>query len=254
MEVQGRAAHSDVPASCSVDDTAEAEPPPQSALAFTIEVQLENGGGVLLDVPWEASTTIVLQELVVAGLGLPVGTEGSLVQFDEAWQRDVVQPLWLPAPLISEDGHPRFPTGSRYQFRVRPSRVPDLPAREQEAVTTVQAGEPVPRAGWEDSEYFNEYGETVIHLQMLADGRRNDAYAAAFSESIGGMTVLDVGAGTGFLSVLAARAGAKRGRPLAGLVSAATVMLTGMQCTLLKPVAWRHEWSLFAFKTKLMML
>lgn len=191
--------------------------------ALTLEVELQNGAAVLLDVPREASTTAVLQELVVAALGLPPGTQGSFIQFDEAWQREVVQPLWLPVPLWNEEGIPRFPTGGRYQFRVRPMQAPELPARgnDLEGGTGPAQEEASARGGWEDSEYFNEYGETVIHLQMLADSRRNDAYAAALAGRFEGKTVVDVGAGTGFLSVLAARAGAKRGNRQLQCVSAA---------------------------------
>ena len=43
---------------------------------------------------------------------------------------------------------------------------------------------------------------------MLNDKIRCEAYKAAIAASVKGKTVLDVGAGTGFLSVIAAKAGA----------------------------------------------
>lgn len=45
---------------------------------------------------------------------------------------------------------------------------------------------------------------------MLADKVRCDTYTKAIEAIVKGMTVMDVGAGTGFLSVVAAKAGASR--------------------------------------------
>lgn len=47
------------------------------------------------------------------------------------------------------------------------------------------------------------------HWQMVVDHPRNDAYANAIAASVGpGMTVLEIGTGSGLLAMLAARAGA----------------------------------------------
>ncbi|MEM9061473.1 MAG: 50S ribosomal protein L11 methyltransferase [Pseudomonadota bacterium] len=48
------------------------------------------------------------------------------------------------------------------------------------------------------------------HWQMVADAPRNTAYAGAIADAVKpGMTVLEIGAGTGLLAMIAARAGAE---------------------------------------------
>ncbi|CAA9993082.1 unnamed protein product, partial [Nesidiocoris tenuis] len=62
-------------------------------------------------------------------------------------------------------------------------------------------------------EYFTSYEDLDIHRIMLTDKRRNEAYRRAIESNrdrIEGKTVLDVGAGTGFLSILCAKAGARK--------------------------------------------
>ncbi|KZT28706.1 S-adenosyl-L-methionine-dependent methyltransferase [Neolentinus lepideus HHB14362 ss-1] len=65
----------------------------------------------------------------------------------------------------------------------------------------------------DDSHYFESYGENDIHAVMIQDKVRTATYASfimgspvLFKDAI----VLDVGCGTGILSLFAARAGAKR--------------------------------------------
>lgn len=59
-----------------------------------------------------------------------------------------------------------------------------------------------------DSQFFTAYADVNVHQIMLKDQARNEAYWAALQAHARGKVVLDVGSGTGFLSILAARAGA----------------------------------------------
>ncbi|KAF9464204.1 protein arginine N-methyltransferase [Collybia nuda] len=70
-----------------------------------------------------------------------------------------------------------------------------------------------PQARDDDSHYFQSYGENDIHAVMIQDKVRTSSYAkfiltnpTLFRDAI----VLDVGCGTGILSLFAARGGAKR--------------------------------------------
>jgi len=61
--------------------------------------------------------------------------------------------------------------------------------------------------------YFNSYGQTGIHEDMLKDDVRTGAYHKAITENrhlFEGKVVLDVGSGTGILSLFAADAGARK--------------------------------------------
>ena len=55
-------------------------------------------------------------------------------------------------------------------------------------------------------DWFNDDG---IFMPMLNDTGRNIFYKTAIEAAVPGKTVCDIGTGTGFLSVLAAHAGAK---------------------------------------------
>lgn len=65
----------------------------------------------------------------------------------------------------------------------------------------------------QDRLYFDSYSDVTIHEEMIADHVRTNAYRTAIlrnSELIRGKVVLDVGAGTGVLSIFCAQAGARR--------------------------------------------
>ncbi|KAK2635811.1 hypothetical protein Ddye_030603 [Dipteronia dyeriana] len=64
-----------------------------------------------------------------------------------------------------------------------------------------------------DVAYFHSYAHVGIHEEMIKDRVRTDTYRAAIMQhqsSIEGKVVVDVGCGTGILSIFCAQAGAKR--------------------------------------------
>ena len=61
---------------------------------------------------------------------------------------------------------------------------------------------------WQDEEYFGDYGKLKLHLEMLNDKPRTLAYRKAINSHVdvfAGKTILDVGCGTGILSLFCAR-------------------------------------------------
>eukprot|EP01084_Bolivina_argentea_P003527 6636_1 len=78
-----------------------------------------------------------------------------------------------------------------------------------------------------DDKYFNSYNDLEIHRLMLNDKPRTQAYCDAITKNshfFKNKIVMDVGAGTGILSLFAAKAGAKivhavEASPMAKLIS-----------------------------------
>ncbi|KAK3879447.1 hypothetical protein Pcinc_015980 [Petrolisthes cinctipes] len=67
--------------------------------------------------------------------------------------------------------------------------------------------------GMSDQEYFSSYEDVQIHRLMVGDSPRTQAYADAINKNkhlFEGKVAMDVGAGTGILSLLMAAAGAKK--------------------------------------------
>ncbi len=61
------------------------------------------------------------------------------------------------------------------------------------------------------SVYFDDYGDLDVHRAMVGDHARTDAFRRAIDAVVKrGARVLDIGCGTGILSLFAARAGASR--------------------------------------------
>ena len=64
-----------------------------------------------------------------------------------------------------------------------------------------------------DGDYFSSYDDVEVHRLMIRDKARTDAYQAAITENahyFKDKIVMDVGAGTGILSLFAMKAGAKK--------------------------------------------
>uniref|UniRef100_A0A673W7B7 Protein arginine N-methyltransferase 6 n=1 Tax=Salmo trutta TaxID=8032 RepID=A0A673W7B7_SALTR len=65
----------------------------------------------------------------------------------------------------------------------------------------------------QDNLYFDSYSDVTIHEEMIADTVRTNTYRTGIlrnSSLIQGKVVLDVGAGTGVLSIFCAQAGARK--------------------------------------------
>lgn len=99
----------------------------------------------------------------------------------------------------------RFRKGSRSNSRYRDgcngTRVPEHQERERPPCTDF------------DMAYFQSYSHVGIHEEMIKDRVRTETYRTAILQHqnyIAGKVVVDVGCGTGILSIFCAQAGAKR--------------------------------------------
>lgn len=86
----------------------------------------------------------------------------------------------------------------------------DLDKMTEQSKPLMLPGQPVNKA---DDDYFHAYSSNAIHETMLKDRIRTDAYRNFIYDNkdlFQGKVVLDVGCGTGILSMFCARAGAKQ--------------------------------------------
>ncbi|TRY91902.1 hypothetical protein DNTS_024114 [Danionella cerebrum] len=70
-----------------------------------------------------------------------------------------------------------------------------------------QTPEDLEEDAWQDDEYFENYGTLRLHLEMLADKARTETYRQVIlsnSATLRGRIILDVGCGTGVLSLFCA--------------------------------------------------
>ncbi|KAM7484867.1 hypothetical protein LguiA_000876 [Lonicera macranthoides] len=106
----------------------------------------------------------------------------------------------------------RFRKGSRSNSRLRDpidtaSRVPVRHQQQQQETTDA------PPCTDFDMAYFQSYSHVGIHEEMIKDRVRTETYRNAILQHqnyITGKVVVDVGCGTGILSIFCAQAGAKR--------------------------------------------
>ncbi|XP_067371655.1 protein arginine N-methyltransferase 2 [Channa argus] len=78
---------------------------------------------------------------------------------------------------------------------------PDGVVEEEEEDTSLQ--DP-----WQDEEYFGTYGTLKLHLEMLSDKSRTEAYRQVIlsnSTALGNKVVMDLGCGTGIISLFCAQ-------------------------------------------------
>ncbi|KAJ9563453.1 hypothetical protein OSB04_008613 [Centaurea solstitialis] len=113
-----------------------------------------------------------------------------------------------PAGSYSNGHHNHKPQGGgRDQFRSRKSRHTTAGGRVS------GDAEPPPPCTDFDKAYFQSYSHVGIHEEMIKDRVRTETYRTAILQHqshIEGKVVVDVGCGTGILSIFCAQAGAKR--------------------------------------------
>ncbi|XP_078404385.1 protein arginine N-methyltransferase 6 [Cetorhinus maximus] len=157
---------------------------------------------------------------------------------DEAWER----PGTGERPGAGAEAWERPGAGARAEARERPGAGAEARERPRAGARPGPGTRERPGAEAEDRErpgaeardrqdgaYFHSYSDVSIHEEMIADSARTGCYRRALQRGCGrreaarpgpqpgpgvgllrGRTVLDVGAGTGILSVFCAQAGAAR--------------------------------------------
>merc|ERR1719234_2376652 len=112
------------------------------------------------------------------------------VMEDMTKMQSIAQHLMGPSTSSSSSGASEAETSS------------DLPANVSELKSTSSI----------DGEYFSSYDHYGIHHEMLSDSVRTESYRDSLLKNPGRLkdaAVLDIGCGTGILSMFAAQTGAK---------------------------------------------
>jgi type I protein arginine methyltransferase len=115
-----------------------------------------------------------------------------------------------PAPPVTVDQLQRENDELKQQLLKYTRFMRDLVTDDESDVAAVKAKV---KPADNDTYYFDSYSHVGIHREMITDRVRTDAYRNAIlnnPELFKGKVVLDVGCGTGILSMFAARAGAAR--------------------------------------------
>ncbi|KAF3780019.1 putative protein arginine N-methyltransferase 6 [Nymphaea thermarum] len=121
----------------------------------------------------------------------------------------------LPSSDGPSNGHPRQASSERRVGYVPRDRL-RKPGRISRALRHRASGQDravAAAATPYDAAYFHSYSHLGVHEEMIKDHVRTDTYRAAIMQhqsSIQGKVVMDVGCGTGILSIFCALAGARK--------------------------------------------
>ncbi|XP_029315074.1 protein arginine N-methyltransferase 2 isoform X2 [Cottoperca gobio] len=86
--------------------------------------------------------------------------------------------------------------------------VPASYLRQDAAAAAAEEEEEEDEDPWQDEEYFGSYGKLRLHLEMLSDKSRTEAYRQVIlsnSASLRNKVVIDLGCGTGIISLFCAQ-------------------------------------------------